>query len=218
LELKDANGTDRVIMQVTPDSNGNFVLCPVPAGTYDVVAVAVGGTNVAYAATITTGVQPGTSLGKIPMIAQTGTSTADASITGTVTTAGGTGTDDISLYALQTVSLNSANVNVIIPLAQQSSSTAALTTTAGTVNYTLAVPAMWPNVGAFNTGGTTYSQSTATPVSYSVGAMAFVPMSGGMQACSQPEVTVNTLSGGGPINVTAGNSVTAATVAFTGCQ
>jgi hypothetical protein len=152
------------------------------------------------------------------MIAQTGTSTADASITGTVTTAGGTGTDDISLYALQTVSLNSANVNVIIPLAQQSSSTAALTTTAGTVNYTLAVPAMWPNVGAFNTGGTTYSQSTATPVSYSVGAMAFVPMSGGMQACSQPEVTVNALSGGGPINVTAGNSVTAATVAFTGCQ
>jgi hypothetical protein len=218
LEQKDANGTDRVIMQVTPDANGNFVLCPVPAGTYDLVAVATSGTNVAYAATITTGVQPSTALGKIPLIAQTGTNTAGASIAGTVTTSGGTGTYDLSVYALQQVSLNSTNVNVIIPLAQQGSSTASLTTTAGTVNYTLAVPAMWPSIGAFNAGGTTYTQSTATPVSYSVGAMAFIPMTAGSQGCSQSEVVVNTLSGGGALNVTPGASVTAATIAFTGCQ
>ena len=216
LEQNDGTGTERVIMQATPDANGKFVLCPVPAGTYDLVAVAVNGSNVAYAATITTGVTPGTAIGNIPMIAQTGTNTADASIAGKVTTAGGTGTSDVSLYALQQVSLNSTNVNVIIPLAQQGTSTAALTTTAGSVDYTLAVPAMWPNIGA--AGSTTYSQSTATPISYSVGAMAFVPMTGGTQACSQPEVTVNTLSGGGPINVTPGASVTAATIAFTGCQ
>lgn len=227
LEQKDINGTDRVIMQVTPDANGNFVLCPVPAGTYDVVAVAVSGTNVAYAATITTGVQPGTSLGKIPMIAQTGTSTADASITGTVTTSTGSAATaaDISLYALQQVSINSSNVNVIIPLAQQGSSTAALTTATGScpantdcASYTVAVPAMWPSIGTYSAGGTTYTQSTATPVAYSIGATAFVPMSGGTLDCSPSEVTVNTLSGGGTLNVTAGTSVTAANSTFTGCQ
>ncbi len=227
LEQKDANGFDRVIMQATPDANGNFVLCPVPAGSYDLVAVAVNGNGVAYAATITTGVQPGTAIGKIPMVAQTGTNTADASITGTVTTSTGSAATpaDISLYALQQVSINSSNVNVIIPLAQQSSSTAALTTAPGTcpsntdcVDYTLAVPAMWPNIGAYASSGTTYTQSTATPVTYSVGATAFVQGSGGTLDCSPSEVIVNTLSGGGPINVTPGGSVTAATTTFTSCQ
>lgn len=228
LEQKDTNGTDRVIMQVTPDANGNFVLCPVPAGTYDVVAVAVSGTGVAYAATITSGVQPGSALGNIPMVAQTGPNTSDASITGTVTSStGSAGTvADVSLYALQQVSISGSNVNVIIPLAQQSSSTASLTTASGgtcpantdCADYTLAVPAMWPNIGTFSAGGTTYTQSTATPVAYSVGATAFVPMSGATLDCSPSEVTVNTLSGGGAINVTPGTSVTAATTTFTGCQ
>jgi hypothetical protein len=228
LEQKDANGTDRVIMQITPDANGNFVLCPVPAGSYDLVAVSITSTGVAYAATITTGVQPGMAIGKIPMVAQTGTSTADASITGTVTTSTGSAATaaDISLYAMQQVSINGSNVNVIIPLAQQSSSTASLTTSStgscpantDCADYTLAVPAMWPNIGAFSASGTNYSQSSATPAGYSVGATAFVPMSGGTLDCSPSEVTVNTLQGGGAINVTPGGTVSAAASAFTGCQ
>src|SRR5215475_2496365 len=38
LEKKDASGVDRVIMQTLTDSTGAFVFCPVPAGTFDVVA------------------------------------------------------------------------------------------------------------------------------------------------------------------------------------
>jgi hypothetical protein len=229
LEQKDLSGTDRVIMQVSPDpTTGNFVFCPVPAGTYDVVAVAVSGKGVAYAATITTGVQPGSSLGSIPMVAQTGTSTADASISGLITTStGSAGTAaDVTLYALQQVSINSSNVNVIIPLAQQSSATASVSTSSGggcppktdCANYTLAIPAMWPNIGAFSTSGTTYTQSTATPVAYSVGGTAYVPMSGGTLDCSPSEVTVNTLQGGGALTVTPGKTSTADKLLFTGCQ
>src|SRR5207248_5934910 len=59
LEQKDSSGIDRVVMQTTPDSTGAFVFCPVPAGTYDMVAVAVSGANVAFATTVTTGVTPG---------------------------------------------------------------------------------------------------------------------------------------------------------------
>src|SRR5437868_2142302 len=76
LEQKDTNGVDRLIMQATPDSSGAFNFCPVPAGTYDVVAVAISGTNVAYAASITTGVQAGTAIGNIPMTAGTGLNAA----------------------------------------------------------------------------------------------------------------------------------------------
>jgi hypothetical protein len=224
VEQKDASGTDRVIMQITPDANGNFAICPLPAGTFDVVAVAVNGAGVAYAATIVSGVQPGSALGNIPMIAQTGANLAEASINGTVTTTNGsTGTaDDITLYAMQQVTINSAAVNVIIPLAQQSSATASLTTASDAscpaktycATYTLAVPAMWPNMGTFAAGGTTYTQSTTTPVGYSVGAEAF---SSGASVCSSPEVVVNTLSGGGALTVTPGGSATAATIAFNGC-
>ncbi len=225
LEQKDANGIDRVIMQTTPDANGNFVICPAPAGTFDVVAVAVNGSGVAYAATITSGVQAGNALGNIPLIAQTGNNTSMGSITGQITTTNGAAAPaDLTVYAMQTVTLGSS-VNVIIPLAEQSSATASVTTAAGTcptntacVTYTLAVPAMWPNIGTFNPSGTTYSQSTTTPVSYSVGADAFQPGSGSTAFCSPSMMSVNTLSGGGALTVSAGQSSTAATMAFTGCQ
>ena len=46
LEQKDNSGTDRVIMETVADVNGAFVFCPVAAGSYDVVAVAVSGTQV----------------------------------------------------------------------------------------------------------------------------------------------------------------------------
>ena len=70
-------GVDRVVMQTTPDPSGNFVFCPVPAGTYDVVAVAVSGAGVSYAANITTGVSPGDALGNVPMNTVTGTNTSE---------------------------------------------------------------------------------------------------------------------------------------------
>ncbi|MGE5112978.1 MAG: DUF4382 domain-containing protein [Acidobacteriaceae bacterium] len=227
LESKDSSGIDRVVIQASIDPNtGNFVLCPVPDGTYDVVAVMVGPTGTAYAATITTGVQRGVTLGKIPMVAQGGGNTANASIQGTVTsTTGSAATSaDVTLFAMQQVMLNGSNVNVIIPLAQQSAATASITTTSGScgsnldcMNYTLAVPAMWPNIGAANSNSYT-QDTTTTPIKYSVGGTAFVPMSGSTLDCSPSEVIVNSKDGGGDLTVTAGNPTTAASMAFTGCQ
>ena len=225
LEQKDASGVDRVIMQTTADASGNFTFCPVPTGTYDVVAAAVDGTGLAYAATVTTGVAQGTAMGNVPLVAQTGTNTTQGSVTGQVTTAGASGgvVSDITLAALQPIA---GPTLVTIPLVQQSSTTVNTATAAdvscpaGTdcVSYTLAVPAANPSVGAFSSTGTTYTQDIVNPVKYTVDALAFVPLSGGTANCTPSELFINTLSGGGDLVVTAGTTATAATAAFTGCQ
>jgi len=226
LEQVDAGGVHRVIMQTTADASGNFTFCPVPTGTYDVVAAGVDGSNLAYAATVTTGVAQGTAMGNVPLVAQTGTNTTQGSITGQVTTAGASGgtVSDITLAALQP--LTGGTTLVTIPLVQQGSTTVNTATAAdascpaGTdcVSYTLSVPAANPSVGAFSAGGTTYTQDTVNPVKYTVDALAFVPLSGGTANCTPSEIMINTLSGGGDLVVTAGATSTAATAAFTGCQ
>jgi uncharacterized protein DUF4382 len=229
LEQKDASGVDRVIMQTLADSTGNFSFCPVPTGTFDVVAVAVDGQGVAYAATITSGVMQGTAMGKIPLIAETGASTAPGSITGTVTSAtsvpAGTAAD-VVLSATQPAMIGGSNVLVTIPLVAQSASTALVSTASDVscpvntdcVTYTLSVPAANPNVGAFNSGGTTYTQDTVDPIAYTVDGQAFVPLSAATPDCSPSDVQVNTLKGGGNLVVTAGGSATAADMVFTMCQ
>jgi hypothetical protein len=206
LEQKDTNGVDRVIMQATPDSTGAFNFCPVPAGTYDVVAVAVSGANVAYAATITTGVQQGSALGNIPMNAVTGTSTAPGSITGQVTSVNGSNAAtaaDVMLSALQTVS----STNYTIPAGTQSA-TLSVTTPA---SYTMTVPPVNPTVGAFVASGTTYAAGAAGNAIYVVEGQAFVPLSGGTAECTLPKQTT------APVTVSAGGSIAAPALAFTGC-
>jgi len=235
LEQKDAAGVDRVILQVTPDANGAFNLCPVPAGSYDVVAVAIvtsgGAASTSYAATITTGVQPGNAMGNILMFAQpgTGTTTQQAIIGGQVTTANaanaGTATD-ITLYALQPITSGTTTTNYTIPLAQQQSAginvTTAVATTcpAGTdcVLYQLGVPAVEPFIGAFSATGATYTQATSATVNYTVDGLAFVTGGGATPSCSPSEVQVSTTSTALPLTVTAGLTTTAADMKFTGCQ
>jgi hypothetical protein len=213
------------VQQTTADASGNFVFCPVLDGTYDVVVAAVNGSGVAYAATVTTGVADGTAMGNIPLIATTGASTAVASINGQVTTSTGAAATsaDIELSALQPIG---NNVLATIPLATQSAVTLSLATVpdaacpvnTNCASYTLSVPGLNPNVGAFNSGGTTYTHNIVDPVGYTVGARAFVPLSGGTANCNPAELTTNTLQGGGALVVTPGGSVTASTLAFTSCQ
>jgi len=213
-----SGGVDRVVMQTTADAAGNFVFCPVPAGTYDVVAVAVNGAAVSYAANITTGVSPGDALGNIPMNAVTGTSTSEASIVGRITTtdADSATSADITLSALQFV----GSVQITIPLAQQSSATATLSTAPGAAcpvntdcaSYTLDLPGVNPTVGAFSSTGTSYSAGAAGPASYVVEAQAFVPGSGGTPDCSPSDIGTPAQS------VTPGNITNAPTLAFAGCQ
>ncbi len=164
LEAKDASGIDRLIMQTTPDANGNFIFCPVPTGTYDVVAVlqaTSGASTVAYAATVTSGVQPGNALGKIPMNAQASPNSQQGVITGVVSTGGSSGSisEDLVLSAQQQMTISSSNVQVTIPLAQQQSTLLSATTVGNgscpantdCVAYTLALPSALPYLGAFST-------------------------------------------------------------------
>lgn len=225
LEQKDSNGVDRVIMAAVTDSNGNFVFCPVPAGTYDVVAAAINGAGTAYAATVITGVQPGNALGNVPATA----AAAPASMTGQITTSTGSAATsaDLSLSALQPIMVNGSSVMITTPLAQQSAATATITTAAGgscpmntdCANYTLSVPAANPSVGAFSSSG---NQTPAPPapgtVSYTLDANAFVPGSAGVADCGPSNLQTSQTSTNAPLTVTAGNPVTVATLAFTGCQ
>lgn len=215
LEQKDGSGVDRVIMEAVPTSNGAFTFCPVAAGMYDVVAVAINGSGITYAATVITNVQPGDALGNVPLTP----AGQPASITGQITTSTGSAATsaDLTVSALQSIG-NSTLVTV--PLAQQSSATATLTTAANVscpvntdcANYTLSLPAANPSVGAFNSGG---NQTPAAPAlgtgNYTVDGLAFVPGSAAVADCSPPDVNTT-------VSVTPGGSVTATTLMFTGCQ
>lgn len=225
LEQNDGTGVDRVIMETVTDASGQFVFCPVAAGTYDVVISAINGTGTAFAATVITGVQSGNSLGMVPLTA----AAAPASVTGQITTStGSAGTAaDLSLSALQPITVSSSTVLVTTPLAQLSAATATLTTApdascpANTdcISYTLAVPALNPSVGAFTTSGNQTPAAPATgAVNYTVDAVAFVPGSSSTLDCSTSEMRITQTSTSAPLAVTAGNSLTAAPLAFTGCQ
>jgi Domain of unknown function (DUF4382) len=220
LEQKDSSGVDRVIMQTLTDTTGAFVFCPVSAGTYDVVIAAVNGTGSAYVPNITTGVQPGNTLGTVTLAAVTGTNTTSASITGTVTTQNASNAAtvaDISVSALEQIS--GAGTVYTIPLAGLSSATATLTTATDAscpantdcATYTLQLSSVAPVIGTFSTSGTSYSGGTAI-ASYVIDALAFVTQSGGTPDCSPSEQKTI------PYSVTAGGSTTAQTLALTGCQ
>src|SRR5438128_1797672 len=217
---QNQNGIDRVIMETVTNSNGTFSFCPVSVGTYDVVISAYK-VGVVYAATVITGVQPGNTLGNVPLTAVG----APASITGQITTStGSAGTvADLEISALQSIG---ANLMITTPLAQQSAATGTLTTAAGTcpvntdcTSYTLSVPASNPSVGVFVSGGNqTPNAPAGPPVNYAVDVNAFIPGISGQQDCASPNLQTSQTTANGILTVSAGTPVTAQTLAFSGCQ
>src|SRR5215470_1820114 len=229
LERKDSNGVDRVIMETLADSTGAFVFCPVPAGTYDIVADAVDGSGAAFGATVITGVQPGNTLGTVPITVQTGATKTVGSITGQVTTSTGSAATaaDISLSALEPITVSGSTVMITIPLAAQSATALNLVTAASAtcpantdcVSYTFKVPVANPAVGSFSTSGTqTPGAPSASAVIFTVDARAFVVGGGNTADCTPPEQKTALTSTNTDLTPLAGASVTAQTLAFTGCQ
>jgi hypothetical protein len=220
LEQKDAAGVDRVIMSTLTDANGNFVLCPVPTGTFDLVIAAVNGAGVFYAASVTTGVQNSTAVGQIPITQEPNTgNTGPASLAGVVQTAGaGPISEIVTVSALQTVSINGSNVLVTIPLAKLSLATLNVTTASGAscqagtdcASFTLDVPGVNAFVGAFSSSGTKYTQATGN-VTYNADGQP-VPHMDNTPVCTQIDVQ------GAAVNVTPGSTFPAGTLAFTGCS
>lgn len=232
-EQADSSGVDRVMMSTVADpTTGGFVFCPLPAGTYDIVAVGVDGAGIAFSAGVETGVQPGDAAGNIPLVA----SSTQATISGQVTSQNGAAPPAATVADIQVSPLQQATASgplITVPLLPGQNATDGVYATAagsscatGTdcVSYTLKVPGDWPNTGAYSTSGASFTQVTTMPVNYTIDTQAEVPSSGGTPDCSPSEIKTTTVAStgagvtGGPLTVTAGQTTTAATAAFVSCQ
>jgi hypothetical protein len=189
------------------------------------VISAVDGTGIAYAATVITGVQPGNSLGNVPLTA----ALVPASITGTITSSTGSAaiSVDLSVSALQPITVNSSTVLVTVPIAAQSLATATLFTAAGATcaantdcaSYTFAVPPANPSVGPFTAGpAQTPAAPAAGPVNYTIDAIAFASGAAPQLDCAPSNLQTSQTSMSTPLTAVSGISATAATLSFTGCN
>jgi hypothetical protein len=241
IEQQDATGVDRIVMQATADSNGNFRFCPLPPGSFDLVIVGIGPANLPYNATTVLNIPNGTNLGAIPLVAEAG-ATAPAVLQGVVTATTGTtpATIDVSVSALQTVpSGNNTTLQVTIPLQTipatnmmpevDSTGTISVSDTANcpamgaplNVNcatYTLVVPASNPSVGIYSSSGFTYSPPAGGDVLFTVDAQAAKPNSGGAPDCMPAEKTTSTNSVGQPLKVLPATTTSVAEIDFSGCS
>lgn len=237
LEQPDSSDstTDRVVGAKRSASDGTFIFCPLPPGTYDVVAAATTTSAMlvatTYNATIAFHVPLGTALTTIPLTPEPGgtlgTSSQAATITGQVTSS--TSVADVTLSALQdaTPSGSTSAMHVTIPLFESSSAGMELSVPTPTVvtapppagstcdggapncvDYSLMVPASNPSVGTFSSGSITYSPPAAPPVTYSINGVTATPPPAG---CTNSPQTASS------VTVTAGSSTAATTLAFTGC-
>lgn len=220
LEQKDANGVDRVFMNTLADASGQFVFCPLPSGTYDVVIVGETSGQAVYAPTVITGVTTGSALGTVQL--HPSVASAAAGLTGSVTSQNGATpaaatSIDVQVSALEQVATGltvtipqvPSTFNAVLALTTESATTCPTGTDC--VTYTLHLPAGVPYVGAFSASGTTLTQS-ALPASYTVDGIAFVPQSGGTLDCSSNELQAT------PVTPVAGTTLPVTTLAFKGCQ
>jgi uncharacterized protein DUF4382 len=236
---EQGSGIDRIIMQASADSNGNFNFCPLPTGTFDVVVVAIGPANVPYNATTVLNVPNGTNLGSIPLIAEVG-ATAPAVLQGSVTATNGAagGLIDVSLSALQAAPTSATtSIQITIPLqtipatnatpevdstglvsvSDSTNCPAGAPAKANCAQYTLVVPASNPSVGIFSASGFTYSVPATGDVLFTVDARAAVPLSGGTPDCTPSEQMVAKDSTSLPLKALPATTTTVAEIDFSTC-
>lgn len=229
VEQPDSSGVDRIVMQASADATGNFNFCPLPTGTYDVVAVAVDANGNAFASSIVIGVPAGTALNKIPLTAIPGPAMAPATIDGTVTAASGANGAgvDVAMSALQSVTLTSGSRLVTIPVLPNSAgivtTIAAPTGTvclAGTFceKYSLVVPPSNPSIGNFSGGAVTFAAPTAGNVNYVADARAFSTSGSGASICNPSRIFTDKDVNDATLVVTSATTTTAKRLDFTGCQ
>lgn len=240
IEQQDSAGVDRILMEASTDASGNFRFCPLPTGTFDIVAVAIGPANLPYNATTVLNVPNGTNLNAIPLVAETG-ATAPAQLQGFVTASTGSAvaTIDASLSALQTVPTGASTTRqVTIPLqnipattvtpevdstgtiAVSSNSTCPAGSPANSncAQYTLVVPASNPNVGLFSSSGVSYTAPAAGDVLFTVDARAALPLSGGAPDCSPSDIMASKNATAQPLKVLPATTTNVARIDFTGCS
>lgn len=230
VEQKDATGVDRIQRSALVNSDGSFVFCPLPSGTYDVVVVGTRADGSLYEPAIVTGVAVGSTVGTVnlflPTVAAGATATTSANLNGTVTSENSSSAAtvaDVDLSVLETISGTTYTIP-LPPTSTQSAATLSVETgasagtttcTTGTdcVNYTLQVPTGAPYLGAWAASGATLA-AVGTSASYVVDGNAFVPGSGGTSDCNPSEVKSAATS----LATTGQAAVAVQALAFTQCQ
>jgi hypothetical protein len=136
--------------------------------------------------------------------AETGAATGPVTFQGflAATTGSAAATIDASVSALQTIALT-GGMSLVITIPAESNSVANISvdsnancpatapTETNCAQYTLIEPGSNPSVGIFSSGKITYAAPASGNVLYSVGANAFIPMSGGATDCTPPSQTIS---------------------------
>jgi len=225
LEQKDGAGIDRVQRATLTASDGSFVFCPLPSGTYDVVIVGTRSDGAIYEPSIVTGVSVGSTTGTVNLFGMASASLSVSTLNGIVTSQNSSNAGtvaDVELSVLETVNSQTYTVP-LSPTSTQNSATISVETAApsGTLtcptgtdcaNYSLAVSSGAANVGAWSSSGTTLT-ANITLATYEMDGLALVPSSGGLPDCTPSEQTTAafTLTAGG-------GTVAVDPLAFTTCQ
>ena len=230
VEQPDGGGVDRVVQSTIANTDGTFVFCPLPAGSYDVVISGIRSSDGAlYAPTIVTGVAVGDTTGAVKLNPPTlAAASSFANLTGLVTSANNASPAapiaiDVTLTALATVN------SKIFTIPQQPAATPfygvsqVVTTVAGPVgnppvacpsgtdciNYSLPVPSTGAYIGTWSAGGATLTQPASLP-SYAVDGLT-------TSTCSASDANSNpplALTGTGPFTSVA----ITPNLAFTACH
>ena len=223
LEQKDATGVDRIMMATLAGSDGSFVFCPIPTGTYDIVVVAERADGTGYQPSIVTGTANGQTIGTVSLYAPGGGGYWCGAVHGRPLFAEQCKSGDLDecqLSALETVTGGSTFTIPLLPNAQQPSATLSLETAASSsctpgadcATYTMILPSGGPFLGAYSASGITLSQSSLQ-ANYMLDALAFVPSSGGTADCTPSEQKTQSY-----IPTPSGGTIAAQPLAFTQCQ
>lgn len=220
---------DTIVQSTTAGTDGGFVFCPLPAGTYDVVVVGTRASDSAmYQPAIVTGVTVGSTTGNIKLTLPTDTANSTATLSGTVTSQSNALTStpaagivaDMELSTLETVNSTTYTIPLPLPNAQSSatltlataapSGTNVCPTTADCAKYTLKVPSGGVTIGAWSSTGATLA-ATVPLATYVVDAKAG---SATTPDCSPSELQSNSFALALPTPYTASVN----TLAFAGCS
>lgn len=171
LEQPDPSGISRVLLLTHASPDGSFRFSSVPQSSagpgspqpaLQLVIAAINRLNAAYAPVVVSGVEPGASLGDIPLSTPTTTNNAPAALFGEVRDAAASPSapTTVVVSALLGVAAETATA-VTIPLMQQGQATATISVAPNPMDcpagdacarYTLAVPAQGAQAGDWNPG------------------------------------------------------------------
>ncbi len=226
LEQKDLKtGIDHILMRTAASSNGSFVLCPVPQGTYDLVALGVDGANMSYSAGIETGIQAGQLAGQIPLVPGSAQGILKGMITAQNSGRPSAGTSvAVQPVALQQLGENGPTITIPTLPSQSSYNEAMLTEGRSScpsgvdcAAFAMQLPSIAPNVVACSEETAKFTQQDSA-IGYTAQSVAQIPGSGGIASCGSNSISVTATAQGRSIVLNPDQSTTAATLAFTRCE